>query len=66
MTLHVTIEKPLKAEVLAAHAAGEAIRIIVLLNKGSKSNYAVTTFRNLATTALRFDAIEFVMSQPRP
>lgn len=41
VTLHVTIEEPLKAEVLAAHAAGEAIRIVVLLSKESKSNYAV-------------------------
>lgn len=51
VTLHMTIKKSLKTEVFAAHAAGEAIGIIVLLSKGSKSNYAITTLCNLTTSA---------------
>lgn len=33
VTFHVTIEKPLQAEVFAAYAAGETIGIVVLLSK---------------------------------
>lgn len=33
VTLHVTIKKPLKAKVFAAHAASETIGIVLLLNK---------------------------------
>lgn len=51
VTLHVTIEEPLKAEVFAAHTAGEAIGVIVLLNKKLKSNYTVTTPCNFAASS---------------
>ena len=51
MTLHVTIKKSLKTEVLAAHTAGKAIGIIVLLSKESKSyQSAITTSCNLAAS----------------
>lgn len=37
VTLHVTVEQPLQVEVLAAHAAGEAVVLPVKASKGALS-----------------------------
>lgn len=60
MTLHVTIKKSLKTEVLAAYAAGKAIGIIVLLSKKSKSYHAINDFLQSCGIGSRFDTMNLL------